>query len=44
MLLRDGKIAVDRPVELTRPRRHADPAFNRMRAELLADLGVHGAD
>jgi len=44
MLLRDGKIAVDRQIDLSRPRRHADPAFNRLRAELLAELGVHGAD
>jgi sulfonate transport system ATP-binding protein len=44
MVLRDGKIAVDTPITLDRPRRHADPAFNRLRTELLASLGVHGAD
>jgi sulfonate transport system ATP-binding protein len=44
LVLRDGKLAVDRQVELPRPRRHADAAFNRMRTELLAALGVHGAD
>ncbi len=41
MVLRDGKIAVDTVVPLSRPRRHADPVFNRLRGELLAALGVH---
>ncbi len=40
MVLRDGAIAVDRQVELPRPRRHADAGFNRMRVELLGALGV----
>ena len=41
MVLRDGRIAVDEPVALSRPRHHADPTFNRLRTELLASLGVH---
>ncbi len=41
MVLRDGQIAVDTPIPLPRPRRHADPLFNELRVELLASLGVH---
>jgi sulfonate transport system ATP-binding protein len=41
MVLQDGAIAIDRPINLDRPRRHADPAFNQLRGELLASLGVH---
>jgi sulfonate transport system ATP-binding protein len=40
MVLREGKIAVDRHVDLPRPRRHADANFNRMRVDLLESLGV----
>jgi sulfonate transport system ATP-binding protein len=41
MVLRSGKIDIDMDVRLDRPRRHADAQFNRLRAELLAALGVH---
>ena len=41
MVLKDGVIDVDMPITLHRPRRHADAGFNRLRAELLASLGVH---
>lgn len=41
MVLKDGVIAVDMPITLDRPRRHADAGFNRLRVELLASLGVH---
>jgi len=40
MLLQDGHIALDLPVPLARPRRHADAAFNRLRTTLLEALGV----
>lgn len=41
MVLKDGVIAIDMPIKLDRPRRHADAGFNRLRVELLASLGVH---
>jgi len=41
LVLQDGKIARDTPIPLERPRRHADPEFNRLRVALLASLGVH---
>jgi sulfonate transport system ATP-binding protein len=41
MVLKDGVIAIDMPIKLERPRRHADAGFNRLRVELLASLGVH---
>ena len=41
MVLKDGVIAVDQPVSLERPRRHADPQFDHLRTALLAALGVH---
>jgi sulfonate transport system ATP-binding protein len=41
MVLKDGAIAIDTRITLDRPRHHADPAFNRLRTELLASLGVH---
>jgi sulfonate transport system ATP-binding protein len=41
MVLEQGKIAVNTTIHLPRPRRHADPAFAALRAELLAALGVH---
>jgi sulfonate transport system ATP-binding protein len=39
-VLRDGVLAVDRPVTVASPRRRADPHFVRLRAELLGELGV----
>jgi sulfonate transport system ATP-binding protein len=41
MVLRDGVIAIDVPIKLDRPRRHANAGFNRLRVELLASLGVY---
>ena len=40
LVLADGRIATDIPITLDRPRRHGDPGFIRLRAKLLADLGV----
>jgi sulfonate transport system ATP-binding protein len=40
-VLEHGKIALDVKIPLDRPRRHDDPVFNKLRAELLAALGVH---
>ncbi|WP_280236198.1 ABC transporter ATP-binding protein [Nocardia cyriacigeorgica] len=40
LVLDGGRIALDRQIELERPRRHSDPAFNRYREELLGGLGV----
>ncbi|MFE0757060.1 ABC transporter ATP-binding protein [Inquilinus sp. NPDC058860] len=40
LVLAEGRIATDIPVALDRPRRHGDPGFIRLRAKLLADLGV----
>nr|WP_230983054.1 ABC transporter ATP-binding protein [Inquilinus limosus] len=40
LVLADGRIATDIPIALDRPRRHGDPGFVRLRARLLADLGV----
>jgi len=40
LVLAEGRIATDIPVTLDRPRRHGDPGFVRLRARLLADLGV----
>ena len=40
LMLRDGRLAVDMPIPLPRPRRHIDPLFNRLRGELLGELGV----
>lgn len=41
VVLERGRIRTDVPVELARPRRHADPEFERLRAMLLDALGVH---
>jgi sulfonate transport system ATP-binding protein len=41
LVLQDGAIAIDTHIPLDRPRRHADPEFNRLRVALLAALGVH---
>jgi sulfonate transport system ATP-binding protein len=40
LVLRDSKIAVDRRVELPRPRRVGGEAFDGLRDALLAELGV----
>ncbi|NEW41494.1 ABC transporter ATP-binding protein [Nocardia cyriacigeorgica] len=40
LVLEDGRIALDRQIELEHPRRHSDPAFDRYRGELLSGLGV----
>jgi sulfonate transport system ATP-binding protein len=40
LVLRDSKISVDRHVELSRPRRVGGDAFDELRDELLAELGV----
>ena len=40
LVLRDSKISVDRQVELPRPRRIGGEAFDELRDELLAELGV----
>ncbi|GIJ44395.1 aliphatic sulfonates import ATP-binding protein SsuB 1 [Virgisporangium aliadipatigenens] len=40
VVLVDGAIAVDRPIELAQPRSHRDPAFLSYRYELLTALGV----
>jgi sulfonate transport system ATP-binding protein len=41
LVLQDGAIAIETHIPLDRPRRHADPEFNRLRGALLASLGVH---
>ena len=40
VVLTEGKISLDLPVGLSRPRDPAEPAFQRLRARLLAELGV----
>ncbi|MDO7835634.1 ABC transporter ATP-binding protein [Sphingobium sp. HBC34] len=40
LLLRDGAIAVDRRIDLPRPRRTGGAAFDALRTDLLAELGV----
>jgi sulfonate transport system ATP-binding protein len=40
MVLEHGRIALDQQIGLSRPRRHADADFNRLRVELLEALGV----
>jgi len=40
LVLRDSKISVDRTVELPRPRRIGGEAFDGLRDQLLAELGV----
>lgn len=41
VVLDAGRIKVDLPISLPRPRRHADPEFERLRSTLLKHLGVH---
>jgi len=41
LVLREGRISVDQAVGLPRPRRIGGPAFDGLRDQLLAELGVH---
>ncbi|NHN89561.1 ABC transporter ATP-binding protein [Acetobacter conturbans] len=41
VVLEEGRISLDLPISLPRPRRHADPQFERLRGTLLRALGVH---
>ncbi|WP_212377722.1 ABC transporter ATP-binding protein [Acetobacter persici] len=43
VVLERGRIRVDIPVTLPRPRRHSDPGFEPLRERLLEALGVHAA-
>jgi sulfonate transport system ATP-binding protein len=40
LVLTDGRLSLDVPVGLGAPRMRSDPAFGRLRARLLAELGV----
>jgi sulfonate transport system ATP-binding protein len=40
LVMRDGVIAYDTPVDLPRPRDPGDPGFTALRTRLLAELGV----
>lgn len=40
LVMADGRIAADIPVDLERPRHHGDPGFIALRTRLLAELGV----
>jgi sulfonate transport system ATP-binding protein len=40
LVLAQGRISVDRPVELPMPRRRGDPGFLALRGQLLDALGV----
>ena len=40
LVLVDGRLAIDRPLALSRPRLRTDPAFAHHRELLLAALGV----
>ena len=44
LVLDQGRIALDLPVDLERPRRHADPGFAALRSRLLRELGVDEDD
>ena len=41
IVLDKGRIRLDLPIPLARPRHHADPLFERLRTRLLEELGVH---
>ncbi|MGC5749390.1 ABC transporter ATP-binding protein [Gluconobacter sp. NFX36] len=43
VVLERGRIRVDVPITLPRPRRHSDPGFEGLRSLLLDALGVHAA-
>jgi len=40
IVLTDGRFSLDVPVDVPSPRRRTDPAFDRLRTALLAELGV----
>lgn len=40
VVLKDGVIILDKPVDIARPRSRTDPRFGELRSELLAALGV----
>jgi sulfonate transport system ATP-binding protein len=40
VVLKDGVIILDKPVDIARPRSRTDPLFGELRSELLAALGV----
>jgi sulfonate transport system ATP-binding protein len=40
LVLGDGKLALDFPVELPRPRDQTHPGFSRLRSRALRELGV----
>jgi sulfonate transport system ATP-binding protein len=40
IVLTEGRFSLDVPVDVASPRRRTDPAFDRLRATLLAELGV----
>jgi sulfonate transport system ATP-binding protein len=44
LVLESGRIATELAIDLPRPRRHAHPGFARLRARLLAALGVDEAE
>jgi len=43
LVLRDGRVAADLPIDLPRPRSHAHPHFSGLRTRLLSELGVEVA-
>jgi sulfonate transport system ATP-binding protein len=43
VVLTDGLLSLDQPVEVPRPRRRTDSAFAVLRARLLRELGVDEA-
>ncbi|UMM08145.1 ABC transporter ATP-binding protein [Gluconobacter frateurii] len=43
VVLERGRIRVDVPITIPRPRRHSDPGFEGLRSLLLDALGVHAA-
>jgi sulfonate transport system ATP-binding protein len=43
LVLTDGRLSLDVPVDLASPRLRSDPAFGRLRSRLLAELGVDEA-
>ncbi|WP_235608674.1 ATP-binding cassette domain-containing protein, partial [Frankia casuarinae] len=40
LVLTEGRLSLDVPVDVASPRRRTDPAFDRLRSTLLAELGV----
>jgi sulfonate transport system ATP-binding protein len=44
VVLKDGVIILDRPVDIARPRSRTDPRFGELRTQLLAALGVADSD